>query len=165
MRTTIRTILGAAVVFGALASPVLAQGKSDKGMKGQAKVEKTVQKGNGKVTKTVSKTYRKGTTTSRTRTVSYRSRVLCDDGTVVYRRTNACDGHGGYATRQGTYGSYPPASDRARERANANSAVIRGRGATNVRTGAIARCNDGTYWHATDRVNACYLHGGVARWY
>ena len=161
MRTTIRTILGAAVVFGALASPALAQGKSDKSMKGQAKVEKTVQKGNAKVTKV----YRNGTTTSRARTVSYRSRVLCDDGTVVYRRTNACAGHGGYAARQGTYGNYPPASARARERASANSAVIRGRGANNVRTNAIARCNDGTYWHATDRSNACYLHGGVARWY
>jgi hypothetical protein len=66
MRTTIRTILGAAVVFGAFASPALAQGKSDKSMKGQAKVEKTVQKGNAKVTKV----YRKGTTTSRARTVS-----------------------------------------------------------------------------------------------
>ena len=165
MNRTIRTIIGAGIAFGAFASPVLAQGNSHKGMKPQAKTERTVQKGNGKVTKTVSKTYRKGTKTSRARTVSYRSRVLCDDGTVVYRRTNACDGHGGYAARQGTYGSYPPASDRARERANENSAVIRGRGANNLRTGAIARCNDGTYWHATDRVNACYLHGGVAAWY
>jgi hypothetical protein len=160
MKTTIRTILGAAIAFGALTSPALAQGKSDKANKGQAKVEKTVQKGNAKVTKT----YRKGRAT-RSRTVSYRSRVLCDDGTVVYRRTDACAGHGGYAARQGTYGTYPPASARARERANANSAVIRGRGANNVRTGAIARCNDGTYWHATDRVDSCYLHGGVAEWY
>lgn len=159
MRTTIRAILGAAIAFGALASPALAQGKSDKGMKGQAKVEKTVQKGNTKVTKTnrkTSSTYRRATT--------YRSRVLCDDGTVVYRTTNACAGHGGVAARQGTYASYPPASARARARANANSAVIRGRRANNVRSGAIARCNDGTYWHASDRVNACYLHGGVADW-
>jgi len=159
MRTTIRTILGAAVVFGALASPALAQGKSDKGMKPQTKVEKTVRKGNTKVTKT----YRKGSTTYR-RTV-YRSRALCEDGTVVYRSSNTCAGHGGLAVRQGTYASYPPASARARARANANSAVIRGRRANNVRSGAIARCNDGTYWHASDRINACYLHGGVAVWY
>jgi hypothetical protein len=160
MRSIIRTILGAAVAFGAIASPALAQGKSDKGMKGQVKVEKTIQKGNTKVTKV----YRKTTPTSR-RTVTYRSRALCEDGTVVYRTTYACARHGGFAVRQGSYASYPPASARARARANANSAVVSGRRANNVRSGAIARCNDGTYWHASNRTNPCYLHGGVARWY
>ena len=160
MNRTIRTIIGTGLVCAAFSSPVLAQGHSDKGMKTQAKAQKSVQKTDRKVTRT----YRKGTSTSR-RTTTYRSRVLCDDGTVVYRTTNACASHGGIAVRQGTYASYPPASARARARANANSAVIRGRGANNVRTGAIARCNDGTYWHATDRVNSCYLHGGVATWY
>ena len=152
MTRTIRTMLGAAIAFGAFTSPVLAQGHSNK-------AEKAVQKSNKKVTKTVS---RKGTSTRR---MTHRSRALCEDGTVVYRTSNTCAGHGGLASRQGTYASYPPASDRARERANANSAVVRGRHANTVRTGAIARCNDGTYWHATDRVNACYLHGGVATWY
>lgn len=156
MNRTIRTVLGAAIAFGAFASPVLAQGHSGK--------TKTVQKSNGKAVKTVTKTNRKGISTTR-RTVTYRSRALCEDGTVVYRTSNTCAGHGGLASRQGTYASYPPASDRARERANANSAVVRGRYANSVRTNAIARCNDGTYWHATDRVNSCYLHGGVARWY
>ena len=140
MNRTIRALLGAGIAFGAMNSPVLAQGHS-------GKTAKTVQKSNGKVTKTVSKTNRKGTSTTR-RSTTYRSRALCEDGTVVYRSSNTCAGHGGLASRQGTYASYPPASDRARERANANSAVIRGRHANNVRTGAIARCNDGTYWHA-----------------
>jgi hypothetical protein len=160
MKNTLRTIIGATLVFGALASPVVAQGKSQKG----AKVEKSIQKSNGKVTKTISKTNRKGTTTYR-RTTTSRSRALCEDGTVVYRSTNTCAGHGGLAVRQGTYTSYPNASARARARANANSAVVRGTRANNVRTNALALCNDGTYWHATTRSNACYLHGGVARWY
>ena len=157
MNRTIRTVLGAAIAFGAFTSPVLAQGHSNK-------PAKAVQKSDKKVAKTVSKTTRKGTATTR-RTVTYRSRALCEDGTVVYRTTNTCAGHGGLAVRQGTYASYPPASDRARARANANSAVIRGRHANNVRSGAIARCNDGTYWHASDRTDACYLHGGVSTWY
>ncbi|HZJ01738.1 MAG TPA: DUF3761 domain-containing protein [Gemmatimonadaceae bacterium] len=162
MNRTIRTILGAGIAFGAFASPVLAQGKSHKPAKTEAKTVKTVQKSNGKVTKT----YRKGTTTYR-RTTTYRSRALCEDGTVVFRSSNTCAGHGGLASRQGTYSTtrYPSASDRARARASTNSAVVRGIGANSIRTNAIARCNDGTYWHATTRRNACYLHGGVARWY
>ena len=157
MNRTIRALLGAGIALGALTSPVLAQGHSNKGAK-------AVEKSNKKAAKTVSKTYRKGTSSTR-RTVTYRSRALCEDGTVVYRTSNTCAGHGGLASRQGTYASYPPASDRARARANENSAVVSGRHANNVRSGAIARCSDGTYWHASDRKNACYLHGGVARWH
>lgn len=160
MKSTIRTLIAAGLAFGAFTSPVLAQGNSHKGMKGDAKIHKTAQKGERKV----AKTYHKGASTYH-RTTTHRSRALCEDGTVVYRSTNTCAGHGGLAVRQGTYASYPRASARARERANANSAVIRGIGANNVRSGAIALCNDGTYWHATNRNNACYLHGGVARWY
>ncbi len=92
-----------------------------------------------------------------------RNRVLCADGVWVMRTTNACSDHGGLATHQG---DFPPASDRARERANENSAVQRGRGpwSDNNRRGAIARCEDGTYWHGTTRTGACYRHGGVAVW-
>ena len=162
MNRAIRTLLGAGIAFGAFASPALAQGKSQKPAKTEAKTVKTVQKGNGKVTKT----YRKTPTTYR-RTTTYRSRALCEDGTVVYRSSNTCAGHGGLASRQGTYSTtrYPSASAVARARASSNSAVVRGIGANNVRSGSIARCNDGTYWHSTTRRNACYLHGGVARWY
>lgn len=160
MNRTIRTILGAGIAFGAFASPVFAQGKSHKADKAETKAVKTVQKSNGKVTKT----YHKGNTTYR-RTTTARARALCEDGTVVYRSSNTCANHGGLASNQGTYARYPSASARARARASSNSAVIRGIGANNVRSGAIALCNDGTYWHSTTRSNACYLHGGVARWY
>lgn len=159
MKSAFRAILGAGLALGVLASPALSQDRTHKGHKAQTKVEKSVAKTTAKAKKTYSKTRR---TTARN--VTYRSRVLCEDGVVVYRSVG-CAAHGGVAARQGTYASYPPASDRARERASENSAVIRGRGASSVRAGAIARCNDGTYWHGPDRVNACYLHGGVAVWY
>ena len=166
MIASIRTLCATGLMAGAfvLATPhnAVAQGKG-KGAKTEQKAE---QKAERKVEKT---TTRKGTNrtvyTTRHRTTASRYRVLCEDGTVVRRTTNACADHGGLAARQGTYGNYPPASDRARERANENSAVIRGIGANKVRTNAIARCNDGMYWHATTRDNACAGHGGVATWY
>ncbi|HXV18321.1 MAG TPA: DUF3761 domain-containing protein [Gemmatimonadaceae bacterium] len=172
MIASIRTLCATGLMAGAfvLATPhnAMAQGKG-KGAKTEQKAEQKAGKAEQKAEKQVAKTTRKGTHrtvyTTRHRTTSYRYRVLCEDGTVVRRSTNACANHGGLAARQGTYGNYPPASDRARERANENSAVVRGIGANNVRTNAIARCNDGTYWHATTRDNACVDHGGVATWY
>ena len=158
MTTTIRSFIAAGLLAGAfaIAAPqnALAQGKSQKAAKVERKVDKRV----AKTTHTRSRL-----ATRRARSVSY-PRLLCEDGVYV-TRDRGCIGHGGIAARQGPEGGYPPASARARERANANSAVIRGIGANNVRTNAIARCNDGTYWHATTRDNACYLHGGVATWY
>lgn len=111
---------------------------------------------------TTHKPTKRHVTTRRTSSNYYGSRVLCEDGVYVIRTTNACSRRGGIASRQA---NYPPASDRAREVANENSAVQRGVGANNVRTNAIARCNDGTYWHATTRLHACTDHGGVATWY
>lgn len=174
MIASIRTLCATGLMAGAfvLATPhnAVAQGKG-KGAKTEQKAEhKTEQKAEQKAEKKVEKTTaRKAThrtvSSTRRRTTSSRYRVLCEDGTVVRRTTNACADHGGLAARQGTYGNYPPASDRARERANENSAVVRGIGANKVRTNAIARCKDGTYWHATTRDNACAGHGGVATWY
>ena len=165
MIASIRTLCATGLMAGAfvLATPhnAVAQGKG-KGAKTEQKAEQKAEK---RVEKTTRKATHRTVYTTRHRTTSYRYRVLCDDGTVVRRSANACADHGGLAARQGTYGNYPPASDRARERANENSAVIRGIGANNVRTNAIARCNDGTYWHATTRDNACAGHGGVATWY
>ena len=159
MTTTIRSFIAAGLLAGAfaIAAPqnALAQGKSQKAAKVEKRDDKHVTKSTG-TTKTTRRL-----ATRRTRT-SYQ-RVLCEDGVWV-TRSRGCVGHGGIATRQGPEGGYPPASDRARARANENSAVIRGIGANNVRTNAIARCNDGTYWHAPTRDNACYLHGGVATW-
>lgn len=174
MIASIRTLCATGLMAGAfvLATPhnAVAQGKG-KGAKTEQKAEqKSEQKAEQKAEKKVEKTTaRKAThrtvSSTRRRTTSSRYRVLCEDGTVVRRTTNACADHGGLAARQGTYGNYPPASDRARERANENSAVVRGIGANKVRTNAIARCKDGTYWHATTRDNACAGHGGVATWY
>jgi hypothetical protein len=162
MTTTIRSFIAAGLLAGAfaIAAPqnALAQGKSHKAAKVENKVERKVDKHVAKTTHTRSRL-----ATRRARSVSY-PRLLCEDGVYV-TRSRGCVGHGGTATRQGPEGGYPRASDRARERANPNSAVIRGIGANNVRTNAIARCNDGTYWHATTRDNACYLHGGVSTWY
>lgn len=158
MTTTIRSLIAAGLFAGAfaIAAPqnALAQGKSQKAAKVERKADKRVTK---------STQTRSGLATRRARSVSY-PRLLCEDGVWV-TRTRGCVGHGGVASRQGPERGYPPASARARERANANSAVVRGIGANNVRTNAIARCNDGTYWHASTRDNACYLHGGVATWY
>jgi uncharacterized protein DUF3761 len=92
-----------------------------------------------------------------TRTRTTRTRALCEDGTWSYTH---CVNHGGLAARQYT----PRASEVAVLHANEHSAVVRAY-ANRVRTRAVARCNDGTYWHATNHVRACYAHGGVARWY
>ena len=158
MRPIMRNLFAAGMLMGAcaLASPVSAQGKSDKAGKSEVKTvkkyDKAVAKRNHKV---VNRTY------NRTH-----SRVLCEDGVWVTRTTNACADRGGLAARQGNYGTTPRASDRARERASLNSAVRRSTSpyANNISTSAIAQCMDGTYWHATTRANACYRHGGVARW-
>jgi hypothetical protein len=107
----------------------------------------------GHVTRTVTTT-RNG---NRVVTRTTRARVLCEDGTWSY--TN-CVNHGGLASRQYT----PRASDQAVLHANEHSAVARAY-ANRMRASAVARCKDGTYWHATNHVRACYAHGGVARWY
>ncbi len=71
-------------------------------------------------------------------------------------------------TTRGTYQSSlptPRASARARERADVRSAVMRSAYYDTDVTGAIARCNDGTYYHYSYRNTACVGHGGVALWY
>lgn len=168
MTSMIRSAIAAGLLAGAFAvatpQDAVAQGKSDKTSKVEKKTTRQVSKTNRTARKTTVRN------TSRTST-TYRRAILCEDGTLV-RLSISCAGHGGVAARQGPAGGYPPASDRARERANENSAVIRGTGssrvwsgANNVRSGAIARCADGTYWHSTTRDGACYGHGGVAVWY
>jgi hypothetical protein len=107
----------------------------------------------GPVTRTVTTTRHGRRVVTRTT----RTRVLCDDGTWSYSN---CVDHGGLASRQYT----PRASEVAVLHANEHSAVARAY-ANRLRASAVARCNDGTYWHATNHVRACYAHGGVARWY
>lgn len=114
--------------------------------------------------------------------------VICKDGKTSVSTRGACSGHGGVAsrtvsrrtivTRRGTTPAVafvrpgvarsvvvPRASERAVERANANSAVRRSVAIDNSNPrGAIARCKDGFYSHAATRRAACAYHGGVARW-
>ena len=158
MRSTIRIILASTLAFGAMAAPAMAQGKSHKN---DTKTEKRAE------TRTDTRSD-KHSVVRRTAT-NRGARVLCEDGTWVYG-SSACTDRGGVAARQGDYGTTPRASDRAREVANEHSAVARStssvRGYANyTRSNAIARCSDGTYWHSNTRTNACYRHGGVARWY
>ena len=152
MRSTIRNLFVAGVVIGlcATSDPAAAQGKSHKTDKVVHKSGKVVQKNDRVVTRRVSRTYTQ-------------PRVLCEDGVWVTRVANACLYRGGLAVRQGNYATTPRASARAIERAAPNSAVRRAY-VNRIATNAIARCRDGTYWHATTRTGACYRHGGVARW-
>ncbi len=158
MTSKIRSFVTGGMILGAFALMVPAQSAAAQGNSGKVKsthTQKQKQKSK-KVTRPASRRVGTGEDWRRTR-------VLCADGAWVLRTTYSCRDHGGLASHQG---DFPPASDRARERANENSAVQRGRGswADNERRSAIARCSDGTYWHGTTRTGACYRHGGVAVW-
>ena len=164
MTSSIRSLIAASMILGvcAMATPTGtagAQGNSDKSKVQKAQTVQKVQKQTRKVNRKAAKTSQRIGSGETWR----RGRVLCNDGVWVLRSRNTCSSHGGIASHQG---DFPPASDRARERANENSAVVRGRGpwADNERRGAIARCADGTYWHGFSRTGACYRHGGVAVW-
>ena len=99
------------------------------------------------------------------RSSARRVRFLCEDGTWSKAGRASCDSHGGLAARQVTQTTLPPrASAVARARASTRSRVYRSTYSSTVRAGAIARCNDGTYWHSPRRANACTGHGGVATW-
>lgn len=107
-----------------------------------------------------------GKTVARTSSRVRRERVLCEDGTWSIAGRASCDSHGGLAARYQVTTTTPPprASARARARASTRSAVYRSTYSNTNPTRAIARCNDGVYWHSTTRVNACSGHGGVATW-
>ncbi len=153
MTSSIRSLCAAGLVLGAclVASPstATAQGNSHKAQKQERKAEKAVVKANRQVARAAA---------VRRYSYSTRNHYLCNDGS--WWSVSTCSGHDGLAARQYT----PRASAMAIAHANANSAVARSY-ANRVRSNAIARCNDGTYWHSTTRTSACYRHGGVARWY
>ncbi|MEO5904891.1 MAG: DUF3761 domain-containing protein [Gemmatimonadaceae bacterium] len=159
MTSSIRSLCAAGLVLGAcvMASPTsaTAQGHGQKAAKAERKVERKVEKAVVKADRQVARA------AVRRNTRSTRNRYLCNDGS--WWSSSTCAGHDGLASRQYKNG-VPRASARAIARANANSAVARAY-ANGVRTSAIARCNDGTYWHGSSRTNACYRHGGVASWY
>jgi hypothetical protein len=118
---------------------------------------KIVRKSDQKVAQKIRRTTRRGT-------IVERRRILCGDGTWSVSGA-ACANHDGVAARQVEVRRVTPvASVRARERANVNSAVVRRAYVNRTRAGAIARCTDGTYWHARTRTSACVNHCGVANW-
>ena len=94
--------------------------------------------------------------------------VMCADGSSSRGGRGACSGHGGVkiaaamaapsAKREMTKPkSTAPAAGAAAARAS-------GGGEDNNPAGAIARCKDGLYSHATHRQGACSRHGGVGTW-
>lgn len=135
MRSALKALCAASVVLGAtFAAPHAA----------------TAQGMNHKAVKQQMK-QQQGMRYSRTRN------LLCEDGTWTSKAVG-CGNHGGVAARQVT----PRASEQAVLHANEHSAVARAYANRTARN-AIARCNDGTYWHASTRTDACTNHGGVRR--
>lgn len=149
---SIRSFCMSGMLLGAcvFSAPLLAQGESHKDQKAQVKAEK-------KAAKVVHKTT--------TRHVVATGRVLCSDGVWVTRTSNACANRGGIAAWQGAHAASAHASAVAHEHAAEHSAVQHSPYANHTSSGAIARCVDGTYWHASTRTSACNGHGGVAHWY
>jgi hypothetical protein len=113
------------------------------------------------------------------RTAGTQLTTICMDGTTSNSSgRGTCSGHGGARGAEATStttgapipaprtAASPRASARAQTRTNANSAVVAGSGGAedNNPAGAIARCRDGLYSHATHRRGACGHHGGVASW-
>ncbi len=163
MTATIKSLCAAGLLLGActFSSPtvVQAQGKGHDAAKVERKVDRQIAKDNRKVehAAVAAEVHR-----ARRMHAVNRHRMLCEDGTWSY--SSVCAGHGGLASRQ--YQNVPHASAQAIMHANPHSAVARRAAYANgISTNAIARCNDGTFWHAINRTNACYRHGGVARWF
>lgn len=149
-------MLGTSVL--AISSGASAQGKGHKEGKVDQKVAKAVYKADKQEDKAIRRTDRVVT-----HRYSTTYRTLCEDGAWALWNSS-CSGHGGRAVHQVTYNPTPRASAVARAHASTNSAVYRSRYSNLNAAGAIARCNDGTYWHANTRYHACINHGGVARW-
>lgn len=169
MRPVIRSLYATGLFLGAfvIASPAAAsaqgkgrgQEKSQQVEKGQQKIEKMEEKADREVTKSQQVATRRAARHTRRTSRVARTRYLCDDGSWSY--STICSGHGGPASRQ--YSPVPRASEQGILHANERSAVARAY-ANRTAAGAIARCNDGSYWHALTRTGSCADHGGVRRW-
>jgi hypothetical protein len=99
------------------------------------------------------------------RVVTQSTHILCGDGTWARYGNPECRGHDGVASRQiTTTTTTNPRGSTVVGGYGTNSTVVRGY-SNHIRSGAIARCADRTYWHSRRRANACIDHGGVLRWY
>jgi hypothetical protein len=157
MRIIYRAAWGSGLALAACVMSVPANAAAQAYPKADKVERKIERKTDQKVEQKVYRTTRQGR-------VVARKRILCGDGTWALSGA-ACANHDGVAARQLEIRrvARPVASARARERANVNSAVRRAY-VNRTRAGAIARCVDGTYWHARTRTSACVNHGGVANW-
>jgi hypothetical protein len=98
--------------------------------------------------------------------------VTCTDGTMSKGGRGACSGHGGVKTSAAAAAVTPaPAAAstakpaKAAKASTASKATVGSGGKEdNNPVGAIAKCKDGLYSHATHRQGACSGHGGVASW-
>ncbi len=88
--------------------------------------------------------------------------VTCTDGTMSKGGRGACSGHGGVKTSAAAAAAVTPAAAatakpaKAAKASTASKATV-GSGAKedNNPVGAIAKCKDGLYSHATHRQGAC----------
>ena len=101
--------------------------------------------------------------------------VTCKDGSSSKGGRGACRGHGGIAKGEsapaaaGEAATPPPAVTHRKAPAPTRSAAAPATGGTKTAsssdpTGAIAKCKDGAYSHASGHRGACSRHGGVAEW-
>ncbi|MDQ6738371.1 MAG: DUF3761 domain-containing protein [Gemmatimonadota bacterium] len=93
--------------------------------------------------------------------------VMCADGSSSRGGRGACSGHGGVKIAAAM--AAPSAKremTKPKSTAPEAGAAARASGVAedNNPAGAIARCKDGLYSHATHRQGACSRHGGVGTW-
>jgi hypothetical protein len=107
-------------------------------------------------------------TTTRARTG--RATVTCSDGSMSNAGRGACSRNGGVQVVARSIHE-PTSTSSTSRRSTSTTRPDRGsqrnvsqRGGIHDPTGALARCTDGTYSHATSRRGACASHKGVAQW-
>jgi hypothetical protein len=95
------------------------------------------------------------------------TQIRCTDGTLTAGGIHACATHGGVSSAQtnGQYnnGQYNSAINARNDRAESARRLREERAA--IRSGATAKCEDGTFSKAASRRGACVQHGGIAAWY
>jgi len=127
----------------------------------------------GKAAKTAKAATTVATPAPKAATASAAATVSCTDGTMSKGGRGACSGHGG--VKSATTVAAPVATATAAKPAKTTSAAPARSTASNTTvgsgakednnpTGAIAKCKDGLFSHATHRQGACSRHGGVASW-